>query len=328
MSAQRIRFTNVTRSAGTTTTWTVLALAVCLAVAVQTHAQRSEPPDPVDIALQFIDQTAEATDLFNVDRPQEALAIFQELKATADAHPELNLDEDGYVAFSIGDCLAVMDQNDAARAAYLTAAATHASMQSRVAERLAELDLDGPVSEETIVRFRTAAQSPDQGGLSARWRLARALQARARDLLTEAVQVLRLAKEAQPAGLQPCPSPSWLESHAAVLEELGRDLALLIEQSEARWGSLRSAARETAEATDTPTTGPFSERMSAEHRLRTKDGKHLNIQIHRESEGGSTQLIVNGKPLELTPTQRRLVQRHQDRINAILMDAANRTAVP
>jgi hypothetical protein len=51
----------------------------------------------------------------------------------------------------------------------------------------------------------------------------------------------------------------------------------------------------------------------------------VEIQMNSASGIEGEQITVNGRPIELTEAEKRLIQHHQDRINAVLMGAAGRS---
>ena len=174
------------------------------------------PADPVERAMYFVEKSAQATELFNAGRPADALVTFQEILAGC---PEL--DEDGYVAISIGDCLAALDQPAEARSAYAAALAAHPEMKAGIEARMAELDLSGAITDALIARLRLAAQAKDDARFAANWRLGRALLGRAEDLLREATAAFDTVKKSE--GL--CELSRALAARAVSLAELSDDLA-------------------------------------------------------------------------------------------------------
>jgi Flp pilus assembly protein TadD len=66
-----------------------------------------------DRAMDFVERSVEATALYNQRKLPEALASFQLLLQEYG-----DLDEDGYVAMSLADCLHMLGRHDEARTAY------------------------------------------------------------------------------------------------------------------------------------------------------------------------------------------------------------------
>jgi len=304
--------------------WNQLAIGVLwLGMSNQVAwSQDADAADPVERSMYFIERSAEATDLFNANQPQEALAILQDLDAN-----HADLDEDGYVAMTIGDCLAILGRDPEARAAYQAAAASHPDLEAKVAQRLIELELAGSASDALIEELRFAAYSQeaeDENRFIASWRLGRALQGRAKTLLDEAAGAFRAAAD---SGLgQGFPYPVAILNHATVLEELAEDLTFLVERAGKRWGSARRPApvRSCSEGQWSP-SDLVTERQRSERLLRTRDGRRIEVQIRHDEQKGEMEITANHRPIKLTATQKLLIRRHQERINAILLEAAGQT---
>ena len=149
------------------------------------HAQ-APATDPLERQMEFTDQSADATDLYNEGHYPEALAAFQSLvQLYADQ------DTDGYAALGLADTLAAMGRIDDARAAYAAVPAPDAQRQQAIRDRIEELELKAPINDQTLDRLRLAAQQPGDSGFTSAWRLGRALQKRSAELLAEAAQVFR-----------------------------------------------------------------------------------------------------------------------------------------
>lgn len=270
----------------------------------------------VERSFRFIERLSDATELFNAGKPAEALAIYGELVKNS---PEL--DEDGYAAIGVGDCLAAMNQNEQARAAYQAAITAHPGMQTNIATRLAELDIT-EASDAAIARLREAAKS---GAALDLWRLGRGLQKRAEIHLTEASKSFKMAAASPTVELLPGYLARSLTGHVAVLEELTRDLCAVVAQTETRWSAQQRPTGATAETPTTPANPAFTtERQKAEYLLQTADGQRLEVQLRGESDCDSVQITINGKAVELSDTEKQLLQRYRDRMNTVLMEAAKR----
>lgn len=276
-----------------------------------------DPARDVDRSFQFIERLAEATNLFNAGKAEEALAVYRELLSGSP-----DLDEDGYAAIGVGDCLAALGHHEPARTAYAAALAAHPDIQSNVAGRLAELDV-ADADDNALTRLRTAAASGKAIDL---WRLGRALQRRAESLLLEAGRTFRSAATAPPAELLPKYMSKSLVGHVAVLEELTRDLSAIVARTELTW-DMPQRANSLVQTTPAPVaTEPTftTQRQKAEFLLETQDRRRVEVQLRGESDCDPVQVTVNGRSVELNETEMQLIQRHRDRINTILMEAAAR----
>ncbi len=294
------------------------ALIALLAALLGHGAARAQPvagADAVERSVCFVEKSTEATELLNRNKLQEALAAFRELAAR---YPDL--DEDGYVAMAIGDCLAGLGRDAEAREAYRAAAAAHPALAPSVNQRITDLELAGEVSDALIERLRMAAASADKSRYAAAWQLGRALQKRARALLIEAAAAFRTASEAATPVSRPDPGLA----HARALEALAADLGGLIDRLEDVWGSARRAMRlpEKGEA-----AGAATENRTAEWVLRTKDGRRIEFRMKWAAEtcDSRTDVTANGKPLKLSDNQQSALKRHEDEIRAILLQAAEET---
>jgi hypothetical protein len=295
----------------------LLALLVCTPIALPLLAAApawGQAVEAVDRSMYFIDKAAQATDLLNAGKAQEALPILQEL-ATSYADE----DEDGYVGLTLGDCLTDLKRNDEARTAYGAVLSRHPDLQDRVAQKLDELDVSGEITDDAIRRLRTEAQTPENG--SAKWRLGRALQKRAAAYLVEAIAAFRSTGEPSLPGCDKWEANA--AGHAGQLEDLLADLNTLIQQIEDRW-KIKFADLEKKDKFE----GIVTEQRRMEQVLRAPDGKRYEIVLRRESQDRPAQITVNGRPLELTGAQRRVLEQHQERVNAVLIQAAQQMDGP
>jgi len=287
-------------------------------------AQEAGATDPVERAVAFITLKTEATELLAADKPSEGLAKFQHL-----SEHYADLDEDGYVALSIGDCLAVLARDDEARAAYEATAGAHPELAETVAARQVELALVGEVGEALIDQLRAASEAEGRGKPAANWQLARALQKQAKSLLAEAAVAFRFVAEHQSAD-----SGSRHRSvldHTALLDEQIEDLGLLIERTERLWGSARGPGFGLAGRPIRGTPGSHrivTEKLNAAWVVRSKGDRQIEFRMIADPADSKAQITANGRPIELTGTQKRLVQHHRERINRILLEAAAGTDEP
>jgi tetratricopeptide (TPR) repeat protein len=265
--------------------------------------------DPVERSMRFVDQSLKATELFNADKADQALPIFQDL-----LKQDRDLDEDGHVALSIGDCLASLGRLDQARQAYQNAAKLHPDLKSRIDQRLLQLALKGEITEELIAKLRTAAKTKNETQYSVNVQLERALIKKAGTLLVEAGDALQAAiKAGGPFG-----EGSRLLNRPAVLDEMIADLKNYTDFMDIGLG--KSPARVFKELSE-----PEVIVLIQQCRWVTvRPGKPAMKFEMTTDKTGKLQTTANGKTLHLTPAQQSLVQRHQQRINAILLEAAEK----
>jgi tetratricopeptide (TPR) repeat protein len=293
----------------------LVGLLAVLGASSVARAQQAVPTDPVERSMYFIDKSAEATELLSQNKLQQALATFQDLAVRCP-----DLDEDGYVAMAIGDCLAGLGRDAEAQAAYNAAAASHPELAVAVNQRLIELELIGEVSDALIDRLRRAAAAPDKSRYAASWQLGRALQKRAKALLIEAAAAFRAVNEADAPFARTDPTLR----HAAALDELANDLGSLIDQLDSVWGSARRAMG--VRLPDRGETGAgqiVMEKQRSDWVIRAKDGRRIEFQMKLADRSDEAQCVANGKSVKLTATQRALIRRHEERINAILLQAVD-----
>jgi hypothetical protein len=258
--------------------------------------------EDLDAAFTFIDRAAEATERFNEGRPAEALTIFQGL---LEKYPEQ--DADGYVSLSMGDCLFALDRLDEAVTAYQRTVSQHPELARPVADRLAEVQLARPVTDGLLDELRRSVESGSD------------LQKRAAELLDEAMEAFKAAAEENATPLR----AQLLGAHATYLQELGIDLAQLIQQFESICAMNlpdRFLINRLASRTD-KSPRLIAERAQAQQVLRSGDGQRYEVHMRVDGPGAEGQVIVNGRPVPLTEAQRKLIQRHYDRINQIYLEA-------
>jgi tetratricopeptide (TPR) repeat protein len=266
--------------------------------------------------MRFVEQSMAATDLLNAGQAAQALPILQEL-----TRQYADQDEDGYVAVSLGDCLAMLNRTYEARQAYQAAAAAHADKKSDIEQRLIELDLAGPVSDELIERLRRAAGAGGDGRFLAAWDLGRALQKKAQSLLEEAATAFSRA----------CDPPSQMpqricrSEHLAALKDLTVQVGSLIGQLEQRWQRFRhqpgAAAYEPSEAEHAQNTQPPARTTAIQWTIQKEDGQRITCELRPGKTGDSPTLLVNGQTAQLSPQQAALISTNQERIQAILSEA-------
>lgn len=275
-----------------------------------------EADDPVERSMQFVDQSMKATDLFNEGKITDALAVFRKLLETS-----ADLDEDGYVALSIGDCLAVLDRREDAKAAYEAAEARHRDLAGAVDDRLVELELAGNVSDSLIDRLRFAATSRSDKRFTAAWQLGRGLQKRAQALLLEAASAFRMAAQLD----SPIPKADWQVDHMVDLDDLNEQAGELIERLEKRWGELRRyLSGRQGGGEQAPPSQSTAESRRYEWTIKTAGGEQVVLRELLDKPNAAPRFTANGKPIQLDEGQADLIRRYQERIDHILLEAANK----
>lgn len=286
----------------------IQAVAVCVYAALPTSSVATEPDSP-DRAMEFVEKSVQATELFNEHKFAEALTLFQDLMQTYG-----DLDEDGYVAMSLADCLNGLGRRDEAKAMYQTVVAAHENLAQVIQQRIREMALSGPPDDVFLEELRVAALTEVENAYAAKVQLARALQKRAVSLLAEAVEVFRAAAETDPNLAQP--SRRMVSGQAEMLAEMQEDLTALINRMDRAWNVL-NALKEPNDAHETGASGVGTYRAEWDA---AQGGEPLKIETTWE-ECGDLQVTVNGKPLVLNRTQSLVIRRHQERINALILEA-------
>jgi tetratricopeptide (TPR) repeat protein len=273
--------------------------------------------DPVERSMTFIDKTMQATKLANDNKTKEALALFEKLAADYG-----DLDEDGYVAIAIGDCLATLERLEEARTAYKNAAEAHPELANSVRQRLVELELAGQVSEVLVEDLRVEAANQDEATAAAYWRLGRALQKRAKATLIEAATAFRLAGSVEPSQIS-LVRPAPMRRQAAMLDELAEDLGALIDQSEEKWGWLRQLMVGGSPRGRAKPVKPdlVVHARRCEYTVQTREDPPIRLEITQDQDDCAMRCAADGEPIRLTETQKLLIGRHEARISAILLEA-------
>ncbi len=280
-------------------------------------ARSPDVEDPIERSMTFIDKIMQATKLANDNKTKEALALFEKLAADYG-----DLDEDGLVAMSIGDCLVALKQYREARTAYHNAAEAHPELARSVRQRVVELELAGEVSEVLVEDLRVATADQDEVTAGAYWRLGRALQKRAKATLIEAATAFRLAGSVEPSQMSFC-RPVPMRRQAAMLEELAEDLGALIDQSEERWGWLRQLIAGGSPRSRATLAKPdlVVQARRCEYTVQAREDPPIKLEITQDKDDCTMRYAADGKPIVLTETQKLLIRRHEARINAILLEA-------
>lgn len=281
-----------------------LLLAASMSVGLASaQGQSPTDQDPVERTMTFVEHSQEATELYGVGRIEEALAIFQEAFTLA-----ADLDEDGHVAMSIADCLALLNRTAEARAAYENAAAGHPELRPAIEHRLIELELAGEISDSLLDRLR-AAVATDPGNAGRAWHLTQALLKRAAALLPEAADAYSLLLQTG-TFLQRSPKDEDLQVQLQEIRDQLLALATIFNQS-------------SSSAMDTHTS-PVPAQVIRSHQtwtIRTPAGTQVAFEAHQPDPDHRGRFLANGNPVELTPAQQIIIKQHQNRINAILLEA-------
>ncbi len=289
----------------------VQAIAVA-AFSWLTQAQASDAaadPDSADRSIAFVEKSVDATELFNQQKLPEALAAFQSLLQDYG-----DLDEDGYVAMSLADCLHAVGRNDEARAMYQSVATAHPTLAEAVQHRLRELSLSGEPDDALLNQLRTAAAGAVEDAYSVKVQLGRALQKRAVGLLKEAIAAFREAAETEPNLAQP--TRRLVGSQTEMLAEIQEDLTSLIQRMDRAWGAMSRLSDWKGMESDAAPAGLYRAEWT-----QTANGQPpVKFEISWD-ECGIVNVNANGRAVPLNPTQRLVIRRHQERINAILMEA-------
>ncbi len=276
-------------------------------------ARAQSPTDPVERAMLFVERSLEATELYGAGRIEEALSVFEQ--ALADG---ADLDEDGHVAVSIGDCLARLNRTEDARLAYQAVAVARPELLPGIEHRLIELELAGEVSDALLNRLRTAVAA-EPGNPGRAWHLTCALLKRAAALLPEAADTYHLVLQ---TGM--VPQRSMREAGiAAQLQEIRDQLLGLAAKFS------RASQDLSASAAIDPETGACPPRMMRSHQtwtVRLADGTQVAFEAHQADADQDGRFLADGTSVELTANQRAMIQQHQNRVNAILLEALTRQA--
>lgn len=264
-----------------------------------------------DRAMEFVERSVEATELYNQRKLPEALAAFQMLLQTYG-----DLDEDGYVATSLADCLYLLERYDEARTAYESVLATHPDLETVVRPRLRELALMGEPDDFLLDELRAAAAAETEHAYGIRVQLGRALQKRAAALLTESMEAFQSAVGTEPHLTQP--TRRRIASHAEMLAEIQEDLRSLIERIERSWGAMKMFV-ELAECKE-ELNGQRIQGFQAAWVTGAEGLEPVRLKMSID-DGGRVQATADKQTVPLNSTQSLIIRRHQERINAILLEA-------
>jgi hypothetical protein len=272
-------------------------------------AQPGPAGDPVARSMAFIDGTAQATELFNSGKTQEALAMFQNLAAN---YPDL--DEEGFVALSIGDCLFDLQRSVEARAAYDAVLAVHPDLRDTVDQRLLDLDASGEVTDAVIDRLRKAAEAQDAGRYAANWGLGRVLLKKAKSMLDEATTAFRAAIR----------NPISNELDVAASSASRLDVAIdilnhMIQDLEDRLQNPRAAAPRQR---STGSKGFPGATQEIRWIVRTNQDRRLSFDITIGTKPCETRVSLDGTPIRLSEGQQLLLETSVEEIARLLGKAS------
>ncbi|MBI4581653.1 MAG: tetratricopeptide repeat protein [Planctomycetes bacterium] len=294
-----------------------LAVAV-LAAAWMSPVLADEPggnaggPDATTRMMAFVEKSTQATELFNERKAAEALPVFEEL-----ARDYADLDEDGYAIMGLADCLHALGRVDEARAQYEVIARAYPSLGADVRQRLREMALAGEPDDSLLNELRTEAATATEDVFTVQLQLGRALEKRAAALLREAVTAFRTAADTDRDLLHPARRAAHRQ--ADMLAEIQEDVSSLIDRMEQAWGAIKTMgdlARCKDEQTDASVEG-----YQAAWTAPGKDQQRVRLEVTWTGDK-TIKATMNGSPVQLSPTQTLLIRRHQERISAILLEAA------
>lgn len=273
--------------------------------------------DEADRSMAFVEKTVQATNLFNDRKLPEALKLFQEL-----SQKYSDLDEDGYAAMGLADCLHAMARDGEARKVYQAVAVKHADLKATANMRIREIDLaSGDVSDALIEDLRHVAGTAGEQRVSAQLQLGRALQKRAVALLREAVATFRRASEEDRHLAHPV--QRTISNQAVLLAEIQEDLASLVNRVENTWGLARTLGEILDSGSLEHTSGDADMAdYQAKWRAEASTGKQASVQAAWGKGQATPRITVDGREIKLNSTQALVIQRHQQRINAIVQEAS------
>ena len=299
----------------------------------QPNEQQPLADDPERL-MTFVEKTAHATDLFTQQKHAEALAAFEEL-----AKNYADLDEDHYVSLSLADCLYAMGRHDQARAAYKaiaddpSAITSNPKLKQVVKNRLRDMELAGlRVSDALVAELRQEISSATGDQLlAAQMQLGRALQKRAAELLKEAVGLFRTVGEKDQRLANP--GQRAISSQLAVLAEIQEDLASLVDRAEKTWSMVRTwreiTDRSSANSGMAEYRAAWAVQMAADAQSTNAQSPHVqpanaqtvSVQVAWNNGQSQPEVLVNGKAVKLNSTQALILQRHAERMNAVVQEA-------
>lgn len=287
----------------------ICCLAAMVVLPAALHVKAQDPQD-VDRQFVYIDRVSEATDFYNQGKYAESLATYRML-----AQKYQDLDADRFVAIGIGDCLAALGQVDEARRAYEAIQPVGDQQRKTLNEKIADLAMKGRIDDGVLKRLRQQIQG--EQAYTASWRLGRALQKYAADILAEASSVFRQTAKLPGEKLV---SDEQLTAHSAYLDDLLADLRFLIDEMEGRL-----SFPQDPKALSDPRYGSARERH-VKLTMELPSQKTVQLELDSDAATPCGTVKVDGRPLQLSPAQSRLLQRLMDRAAAVMIDAAHEQA--
>ncbi len=284
-----------------------------LTIAPAVAAQSQSGGDSVDRSMRFVERSMEATDLLNAGKAAEALPILQEL-----AGRDAELDIDGYAGLTLGDCLVKLGRYDEARRVFLTVAAEHPDRKPEIDQRLLDLELAGPITEDLILRLRAAAAVPDDSRFIAAMNLSRALQKKAKTLLDEALENLTRANEST----SPIAHNLRTSLHWTMLADARTQLAAAIAEMENRWQRHLTVDEGAEGGTGAGAGAPGFTSYRSDWTVPAGAGQSVRIEVRQDKPDDELKLVIEGKPVSLSRAQAELIRIHQEHIAKILSEAA------
>lgn len=275
----------------------------------------------IERKIYFVEQVSNAVMLMGREQYEEALSILQPLHQSY-----ADLDDDGQVAIRMGDCLVHLGREDEAWQAYESVLAMNPVAAEQARRKLMELELKGGVTDALVDHLRQLVTRNDTVERRDRLNLGRALQKRARGLLTEAADMFEEA--VSNGAYTDWPPDEVVQQQTRMLRELSEDLSSLIEWHE-RWWSMSKVLKESGYgcgAFKQPLlAGPTVENRSSHWVMVTEDDRRLTVDAKAGKDLDDVTIEINGRAVSLDDTQKLLIQRHWDRINTILFEATNRS---
>jgi len=286
-----------------------LLLGAALSTIVDARPAHGQP-DTFDRSMDFVEKSVAATELYNQRRLPEALVAFEELLRDYG-----DLDEDGFVGMSLADCLLGLGRHQEARTMYKSIESAHPGLAELVQQRLWEASLAGEPDDAVLEELRTASAAEGEAAYVARVQLGRALQKRAVSLLSEAMNTFRAAVATEPTLAQP--TRRLIAGQAEMLAEIQEDLSSLIQRLDRAWAAVNTLGEpcETTSDTDERQIGQFHSTWTV---VREAVPVHLEVSW---DEASAIKAFADRQVVQLNRTQSLLIRRHQERINAILLEA-------